>query len=53
VGADEGLAVTLAVRPERTHRPWSRAVPREATPSTLYEPPPFPIPLEWKTERRV
>ena len=48
VGADEGLAVTLARRPEPAHRPRSQAAP--SIPDEL---PPFPIELEWKTQRRL
>ena len=53
VGADEGLAVTLALRPEATHRPGSPAatsIPATSNPGVA---PPFPIELEWKAERRL
>jgi len=55
--------MTLASRPEPMRSPWSRPVPMravwsrsgacDASPSTPPGLPPFPIPLEWKAERRV
>ena len=53
MGADEGLAVTLALRPEAAHRPRSLAAPAIPAASIPEVPPPFPIELEWKAERRL